>query len=100
MLCRKPCASSERAVDAMRALVAEPIVEDTDGIDRGAAEISLSSWPPSQRRRFEHWWLRLRLLPGLDDQVQAGESATILLYALPLLAIAVAVPLKRYLPAG
>jgi hypothetical protein len=91
--------ASERAVDAMRALVAEPIVEDTDGIDRGAAEISRSSWPPAQRRRFENWWLRLRLLPGLDDQVQAGESATILLYALPLLAIAVAVPLKRYLPA-
>jgi hypothetical protein len=91
--------ASERTVDAVRALVAEPIVEDTDGIDRAAAEISSSVWPPSQRRRFENWWLRLRLLPGLDHQVQAGESATVLLYALPLLAIAVAFPLKRYLPA-
>lgn len=91
--------ASERTVDALRALIAEPIVEDTDGIDRGAAEISSSVWPPSQRRRFEHWWLRLRLLPGLDQQVQAGESATILLYMLPLLAIVAAFPLKRYLPA-
>jgi hypothetical protein len=90
---------SERTVGAIRALVAEPVVEDTDGVDRGAGEISSSTWPPSQRRRFDHWWLRLRLLPGLDQQVQAGESATILLYALPLVAIAVAVPLKRYLPA-
>jgi hypothetical protein len=91
---------SERTVGAIRALVAEPVVEDTDGIDRGAGEISSSTWPSSQRRRFDHWWLRLRLLPGLDQQVQAGESATVLLYALPLLAIAVAVPLKRYLPPG
>ncbi len=91
--------ASERTVEAVRALVAEPIVEDTDGIDRGAAEISSSIWPPSQRRRFEHWWLRLRLLPGLDHQVQAGESATILLYAVPLLAIVLAFPLRRYLPA-
>ena len=90
--------ASERTVDAVRALVAEPIVEDTDGIDRGAAMISPSVWPPSQRRRFEYWWLRLQLLPGLNGQVEAGESATILLYALPLLAIAAAFPLKRYLP--
>jgi hypothetical protein len=91
--------ASERTVDAVRALVAEPIVEDTDGIERGSATISSSTWPPSQRRRFENWWLRLRVLPALDQQVQAGESATILLFALPLLAIAAAVALKRYLPA-
>jgi hypothetical protein len=91
--------ASEQTVVAIRALVAEPLVEDTNGIDRGNAEISSSTWPPSQRRRFDHWWLRLRLLPGLDQQVQAGESATILLYGLPLLAITVAFPLKRYLPA-
>jgi hypothetical protein len=91
--------ASEQTVVAIRALIAEPVVEDTNGIDRGNSEISSSTWPPSQRRRFDHWWLRLRLLPGLDQQVQAGESATILLYGLPLLAIAVAFPLKRYLPA-
>ena len=92
--------ASERTIDAVRALVAEPIVEDTDGIDRGAAQISPSNWPPSQRRRFDHWWLRLRVLPGLDQQVEGGELATILLFALPLVAIAVAVPFARYLPAA
>jgi len=29
---------SERTIDAVRALIAEPILEDTDGIDRGASE--------------------------------------------------------------
>ena len=53
---------SERTVDAVRHLVAEPVLEDTDGIDRGAARIPSSTWPPSQRRRFYYWWLRLHAL--------------------------------------
>src|SRR4029450_1879964 len=88
--------ASERTIDAVRALVAEPIVEDTDGIDRGAAQISASNWPPSQRRRFDHWWLRLRVLPGLNQQAEGGELATILLFALPLVAVGVAVPCARF----
>jgi hypothetical protein len=91
---------SERTIDAVRALVAEPIVEDTDGIDRGAAQIGESTWPPSQRRHFEHWWLRLNVLPPLSQEMEGGEASTILLFALPLAAIALAVPLRRYLPAG
>ena len=91
---------SERTIDAVRALVAEPIVEDTDGIDRGAGQISESVWPPAQRRRFDHWWLRLNVLPRLSEQVEGGEVATILLFALPLAAIALAVPWSAYLPAG
>ena len=89
---------SERTIDAVRALVAEPILEDTDGIDRGAAQISDSAWPSSQRRRFDHWWLRLHVLPRLNQPVQGGELATILLYAMPLIAIALAIPFKSYLP--
>ena len=89
---------SERTIDAVRALVAEPILEDTDGIDRGAAQISSSTWPPSQRRRFEHWWLRLHVLPRLNQPVQGGELATILLYIMPLVAMILAIPLKSYLP--
>jgi hypothetical protein len=89
--------ASEKTIDAVRALVAEPIVEDTDGIERGAGQISDSAWPSSQRRRFDHWWLRVRVLPGLD-QVKGGEAATIFLFALPLAAIALAVPAKGYLP--
>ena len=79
---------SERTVDAVRALVAEPVLEDTDGIDRGAARISESTWPPSQRRRFDHWWLRLHVLPALNEQLAGGELATIFLFALPAMAIA------------
>ena len=91
---------SERTLDAVRALVAEPIIEDTDGIDRGAAQISESAWPPAQRRRFDHWWLRLNVLPRLSEQVEGGEVATILLFALPVAAISLAVPLRPYLPAA
>ncbi len=91
---------SERSIDAVRALVAEPIVEDTDGIDRGSAQISDSAWPPSQRRHFEHWWLRLNLLPRLSQQAEGGEASAILLFALPLVAIILAVPLRPYLPAA
>jgi hypothetical protein len=89
---------SERTIDAVRALVAEPIIEDTDGIDRGAAQISESTWPPSQRRRFDHWWLRLHILPTLGQPGEGGELATIFLFALPLAAIALAAPLRQYLP--
>lgn len=91
---------SDRTIDALRALVAEPIVEDTDGIDRGSAQISQSNWPPSQRRRFEHWWLRLNVLPRLSQQIEGGEASTILLFALPLVAIVLAVALRPYLPAA
>ena len=91
---------SERTIDAVRALVGEPIVEDTDGIDRGAARISESTWPPSQRRRFDHWWLRLHLLPALGRPGEGGDLATILLFGLPLAAIALALPLRQYLPAA
>jgi len=91
---------SERTIDAVRALVAEPVLEDTDGIDRGAARISESTWPPSQRRRFDHWWLRLHVLPALNEQLAGGELATIFLFALPAVAIGLAMTLKHYLPAA
>jgi hypothetical protein len=89
---------SERTIDAVRTLVAEPIVEDTDGIDRGAARISESTWPPSQRRRFDHWWLRLHVLPRLDQPVPGGALATILLYGMPLVGIVLALLFKEHLP--
>jgi hypothetical protein len=88
--------ASERTLPALRQLIAEPILEDTDGIERGAARVSSSNWPESQRRRFEHWWLRVRWLRALDEQGAAGEAATILLFALP--AAAVAVTARKYLP--
>ena len=93
---------SARALQDLRGLLAEPIVEDTDGVDRGAASVSSSIWPDWERWRFSHWWLRIRGLPGLDTQVEAGEAATILLGVLPLMAAGLgAVPrFRRHLPAG
>ena len=89
---------SKPAAADVRALVAESIVEDTDGIDRGAARVSPDVWPRSRRWRFEHWWLRLRILPALDAQVEAGEAAALLLFAVPLMAMLAAVALTRHLP--
>jgi hypothetical protein len=89
---------SERSVRGLRALVAEPILEDTDGVDRAAGRVSSSTWPASQRWRFQWWWLRVRVLPALDDQGAGGEAATLLLIALPLVALSASVWLGQYLP--
>jgi hypothetical protein len=85
--------------DRVRALLAEPIVDDTNGLDRGAAAIPSSTWPALDRWRFRHWWLRVRVLPGLNDQPSAGDAAAILLFLLPLAGLGCALtPLRRYLP--
>jgi hypothetical protein len=90
---------SERAVRELRSLMAQPIVEDTDGVDRTSGRVSSSAWPASQRWRFSQWWLRVNVLPGLDEQVAAGEAATILLVALPLIALCASLTSGAYLPA-
>jgi hypothetical protein len=89
---------SERSVRGLRALMGEPILEDTDGVDRAAARVSSSTWPASQRWRFNWSLLRVRVLPRLDDQAAAGEAATLLLIALPLIAVGASVWLGQYLP--
>lgn len=91
---------SARALAELRALIAEPIVEDTDGLDRGAARVDPAVWPAGERRRFEHAWLRLQLLPGLDGQVPAGHAAAVLLFAIPLLVLVVVPLAGAALPAG
>jgi len=89
---------STRAVRELRALISEPIVEDTDGIDRGAARVSPEEWPASRARRFAHWWLRIRILPALESSRAAGDAGAILLLALPLLAAAGGLLLREHLP--
>ncbi len=75
---------SARSISDVAGLVREPIVEDTAGIDRSSGTLEGSRWPPEQRRRFEHAWLRLQVLPDLDDRERAAEYAVVLFLLLPL----------------
>lgn len=86
---------SESSIPAIRGLVGEPIVEDTAGIDRGRATPTWSIW---QRWRFSHWWLRFRVFGGVDDRTGAGEALAALFYGVPLVVLAGAPWLHRYLP--
>ncbi len=75
---------SPRSISEVAALVREPIVDDTAGIDRSSGTLDESRWPPEQRRRFEHAWLRVQVLPDLDDRDRAAEYAVVLFLLLPL----------------
>jgi hypothetical protein len=86
---------SRDAIGRARELIAEPIVEDTAGIDRGSATLPRSSWTQWERWQFEQPWLRVRLLPGLDEHSRASEAAAMLFYAVPLAVLVLAVPLRR-----
>jgi hypothetical protein len=79
--------------DFQRALINEPIVEDTAGIDRTAGMLAPDTWTSWQRSRFDHWWLRFRVLGGIDEQSRAGEAAATMFYLMPLVGlIALLVP--------
>jgi hypothetical protein len=81
---------------AIVALINEPAVADTAGIDRASA--SVSSWtPPWNRWRFSHRWLRLRILSGLDDLHGASHAAVTLFYLLPFAAFVLLAALRRRL---
>jgi hypothetical protein len=79
---------SARTLDALRALVNEPIVEDTAGIDRSSARVLPSAWTTWQRWAFDHAWLRVQFLPWLDSQARATEVTVALFHALPVLVMA------------
>lgn len=83
----------------IRDLLAEPLVADTGGVERGLAQVDPSIWPALDRWRFNHWWLRVRVLPGLDAVTDAGEAAAVLLFALPVLTLLGSLLLRRHLPA-
>ena len=89
---------SDQSAGAVRALINEPIVADTNGIDRSRSKLSWSTYPLWQRLRFSHWWLRFRLFAGVNEHGNAGEATAALFYVLPLIVIATAIPwLHRYL---
>jgi len=78
---------SPRSIPDVAALVREPVVEDTAGIDRSSGTLEESRWPPEQRRKFEHAWLRLQVLPDLNDRERAAEYAVALFLLLPLVLV-------------
>lgn len=76
---------SRPALERLRSLINEPIVEDTAGIERGSSSLSADTWSPLSRERFEHPWLRFRVLAGVDEQERAGEAVGALFYLMPVL---------------
>jgi 4-amino-4-deoxy-L-arabinose transferase-like glycosyltransferase len=92
---------SDPSSPTVRALINEPIVADTAGIDRGRSEVPPSAWPAWQRARFSQWWLRFQFFTGVNEHTNAGEAVAALFYALPLIVVVAAVPwLQRHLAAG
>jgi len=82
----------------IRGLVNEPIVADTNGIDRSQSTLPSSTYPLWQRLRFSQWWLRFRLFTGVNEHTSAGEATAALFYGLPVIVILAAIPwLHRHL---
>jgi hypothetical protein len=83
---------------AILALINDPAISDTAGINRSSASIPLSEWPPWERLRFRYGLLRLRVFPALNELNAAGEAAATLFYLLPLVVVLLAAaPLRRRL---
>ena len=105
-----PVASDEESVQRvrlsawtlanLRAVINEPIVEDTAGIDRASGTLPPASWTRWQRWMFEYAWLRFRILPSLDAQARASEITVALFYTLPIVMIVVAPWMTRYVSGG
>ena len=81
---------SEFSLADLRAIINEPIVEDTAGIERGTGSLASTNWPVDQQWKFKHAWLRVRFLPSLDRQGRASEIAVALFYLLPIVLIVAA----------
>jgi hypothetical protein len=90
---------SGEAIRQVRALINEPAIADTAGIDRAAATVDTGSWPLWQRLGYYLPPFRLRLLPALDQQERGSDASTILFQLVPLLAIAAALLFRRRLTA-
>ncbi|HET9361694.1 MAG TPA: hypothetical protein VFO58_18205 [Vicinamibacterales bacterium] len=89
---------SERSIPDIRALIREPIVEDTAGIERSSGTLAPSSWSAWQRLRFLHSSLRVQVLPALDAQARASEFTVALFYALPIVLACAARRISARLP--
>jgi hypothetical protein len=91
---------SESSLGQIHAILNEPAVEDTAGIDRSRGTLSADTWPAWQRWSYRHALLRLRVLPALDAQDRVTELDVALLYAVPLLLIIASPWLWRHLSGG
>ena len=90
---------SRRSIGSLKAVIEDPLVEDTAGVERGSAAFSWTQWRPWDRVRFNVPWLRFTVLPGIDQQIVAGVAAAMILHTMPLLAALLAGPtLRRRLP--
>ena len=78
---------SAQSIANIRPLLGEAIVEDTAGIDRSASTLEKSRWPLLQRLKFKYAWLRVQVLPQLDERERAAEFAVAVFLALPLLVL-------------
>jgi hypothetical protein len=88
---------SDGSPGVVRGLINEPIVADTDGIDRSQSTLPWSTYPLWQKLRFSHWWLRFRVFMGVSEHANAGEAVAAMFYVLPMVVL-VAVPwMHRYL---
>lgn len=91
---------SPRALTELRRLINDPIVEDTAGIDRSLATVPQSSWTNWQRWSFQYAWMRIRVLPGLEDQERRVEFIVAILYLLPCVMALAAGSMTRSLAVG
>ena len=54
---------SSQSIESLRALIEDPAIEDTSGVERGRGAFSWAQWPAWDRLRFRFAWLRFSLLP-------------------------------------
>lgn len=90
---------SGQSLSSLRALIEDPRIDDTAGIERGSGSFTWAQWAPWDRLRFRVAALRFTLLPGIDRQIVAGAAAALMVQAMPLIAVLLAgPPLRRLLP--
>ena len=76
-----------KSISEVAAILREPVVEDTGGINRSSGALDESRWPTAQRWKFEHPWLRLQILPQLDERDRAAEFTVALFLLLPIVVL-------------
>jgi hypothetical protein len=90
------------ASDNVRALVGDPVVEDTSGIDRSSLRVpsGLFPWLSLQAQRYVPI-VRLRILPGIVRSANAQAWLTYVTFLLPwtvLAAVLVSAAVSRFSP--
>jgi hypothetical protein len=72
----------------IRALLNDPIVQDTNGINRATSSVPYTTWNALDRARFNNAWLRIRLLPVFENAEVAGQAAAWLFFVVVVTAVA------------